>query len=80
VSTPETMPLSVVRGNPTPEELAALLVVLTAVRRVPDEPEPPPAAVSGWGRPAAWHRPEPATAPEAAGWQRTTAPTHGRST
>jgi len=80
VSTPRTAPLSVLRGNPTPEELAALLVVLTAVRRAPDTPGPPPAAERGWGRPAAWNRPEPATAPDAAGWRRTPAPTHGRST
>ncbi|MFJ1809519.1 MULTISPECIES: acyl-CoA carboxylase epsilon subunit [unclassified Streptomyces] len=80
MSTPRTAPLTVLRGNPTPEELAALLVVLAAVRRAPDEAGPPPAAERGWGRPAAWHRPEPATAPDAAGWQRTPAPTHGRST
>ncbi|MGW5276516.1 acyl-CoA carboxylase subunit epsilon [Streptomyces sp. NPDC004044] len=80
MSTPRTAPLSVLRGNPTPEELAALLVVLTAVRRAPDRPGLPPAAGRGWGRPAAWNRPEPATAPDAAGWQHTPAPTHGRST
>ncbi|MGY0019303.1 acyl-CoA carboxylase epsilon subunit [Streptomyces sp. cg35] len=80
MSTPRTPPLSVLRGNPTPEELAAVLVALAALRRGPDVPEPPPAARRGWGRPTAWHRPEPAAAPDAAGWQRTPAPTHGRST
>ncbi|MGW2827332.1 acyl-CoA carboxylase subunit epsilon [Streptomyces sp. NPDC001443] len=79
MSTRRTAPLSVLRGNPTPEELAALLVVLTALSRAPDEPDPPPAAERGWGRPPAWHRPGPATAPDSAGWQRTPAPTHGRS-
>ncbi|MFJ8827553.1 acyl-CoA carboxylase epsilon subunit [Streptomyces sp. NPDC102467] len=72
--------LSVLRGNPTPEELAALLVALTAMRRAPGPLEMPQAAGLGWGRPAAWNRPEPATAPDAAGWQRTPASTHGRST
>jgi hypothetical protein len=72
--------LSVLRGNPTPEELAALLVVLTAVLRAPDPQETPQAAGRGWGKPGAWNRLEPATAPDAAGWQRTLAPTHGRST
>jgi hypothetical protein len=80
VSTPPATPLSVLRGNPTPEELAALLVVLTAVLRAPDPQETPQAAGRGWGRPGAWNRLEPATAPDAAGWQRTLAPTHGRST
>jgi hypothetical protein len=80
VSTPPATPLSVLRGNPTPEELAALLVVLTAVLRAPDPQETPQAAGRGWGKPGAWNRLEPATAPDAAGWQRTLAPTHGRST
>ncbi|MFF4490281.1 acyl-CoA carboxylase subunit epsilon [Streptomyces sp. NPDC001544] len=79
MSTPRSTELSVLRGNPTPEELAALLVVLSALRRAPERQDPPPIARSGWGRPAAWHRLEPATAPDAAGWQRTPAPTHGRS-
>ncbi|MFF2848477.1 acyl-CoA carboxylase subunit epsilon [Streptomyces sp. NPDC058001] len=79
MSTPPTAPLSVLRGNPTPEELAALLVVLTAVRRAPGAPGPSPAAERGWGRPAAWNRPEPATAPDATDWPRTPAPPHGRS-
>jgi hypothetical protein len=70
----------VLRGNPTPEELAALLVVLAAVRRAPDEPGPPPSAGRGWGRPAAWNRPKPATAPATAGWRRTPTPSHGRNT
>ena len=80
MSTPAATALSVLRGNPTPEELAALLVVLTAVLRAPGPQETAQAAGRGWGRPGAWNRPEPATAPDAAGWQRTPAPTHGRST
>ena len=80
MSTPRTPALSVLRGNPTPEELAALLVVLAAVRRAPDEPDAPPAAGGGWGRPAAWNRPGHTTAPAAAGWRRTPAPSHVRST
>ncbi|WP_037858987.1 acyl-CoA carboxylase subunit epsilon [Streptomyces sp. NRRL S-340] len=80
MNTPPPTPLSVLRGNPTPEELAALLVVLTAVLRAPGPREAPRATGRGWGRPGAWNRPEPAAAPDAAGWQRTPAPTHGRST
>jgi hypothetical protein len=78
VSTPETIPLTVLRGNPTPEELAGLLVVLTALRGARGEPDPP-ATERRWGRPAGWHHP-PAGAPSAAGWQRTPAPTHERTT
>nr|BFD87842.1 hypothetical protein StreXyl84_72430 [Streptomyces sp. Xyl84] len=80
MNTPPATPLSVLRGNPTPEELAALLVVLTAVLRAPGPQETPRAAGRGWAGPGAWNRPEPATAPDAAGWQRTPAPTRGRST
>jgi hypothetical protein len=39
--------LKVVRGNPTPEELAALIMVLTA-RAASLEPEEPPVAVPAW--------------------------------
>jgi hypothetical protein len=31
MSTPESLPIRVVRGNPTPQELAAVTAVLTAV-------------------------------------------------
>jgi hypothetical protein len=81
VSTPPIVALSVLRGNPTPEELAALLVVLTAVRRAPDQPGPASRpAGRGWGRPAAWNRPGPATGPGAAGWRRASASRKGRNT
>jgi Acyl-CoA carboxylase epsilon subunit len=85
VSTPRIAALSVLRGSPTPEELAALLVVLAAVRRAPDQPGPPPTAARGWGRPAAWNHPGPATGPGATGpgavgWRRTSASRKGRNT
>ena len=80
MSTPRTAALAVLRGNPTPEELAALLVVLTAARRTCDEPGPSPVAGRGWGRPAGWSRPEPAAAPHAAGWRHTPTPIHERNT
>jgi hypothetical protein len=80
VSTPPIAALSVLRGNPTPEELAALLVVLAAVRRAPGQPGPTSRhAGHGWGRPAAWNRPGHATGPGAAGWRRTSAPRKGRN-
>lgn len=72
MSTPQDASLSVLRGNPTPEEMAALLVVLTTVRHTHRLPAPSPAAERGWGRPAGWQRP--------AGWRHTTASTHERST
>jgi len=75
---PRNAPLSVLRGSPTPEELAALLVVLAAVCRAPGEPGPPPAAGRGWGRPAVWHHPERTTAPATAGWRRTPALSYRR--
>jgi len=75
VSPSEPTPLTVLRGNPTPEELAGLLVVLAALRGTSDEPESP-ATERRWGRPAGWHHP-PAAPPDAAGWQRT--PTHERT-
>jgi hypothetical protein len=43
--------LEVIRGNPTPTELAALVAVLAAVAAGSDEPESAP-ALSGWGSPA----------------------------
>ena len=44
---PEPAPaLRVVRGNPTPEELAALVVALTA--QPPAAPPAPPPTTSGW--------------------------------
>lgn len=80
MSAPGAAPLTVLRGNPTPEELAGLLVVFTVLRGAPGEPDPPPSAERRWGRPAGWHHPQSATAPDAAGWQRTLAPTHERTT
>ncbi|MCX4775194.1 acyl-CoA carboxylase subunit epsilon (plasmid) [Streptomyces sp. NBC_01260] len=72
---PETTPLMVLRGNPTPEELAGLLTVLAALRGTSGEPDSP-ATERRWGRRAGWPHP-PAVAPDAAGWQRT--PTHERT-
>ncbi|WAU82325.1 acyl-CoA carboxylase subunit epsilon [Streptomyces sp. Qhu-G9] len=78
MSAPEAVSLRVLRGNPTPEELAGLVAVFAALRGNAGEPDPPPAR-GRWGRPADWHPPQP-DAPDAAGWQRTPAPTHERST
>jgi hypothetical protein len=72
--------VTVVRGDPTPEELAGLLVVFAALRGALDEPQTAPAAERRWGRPAGWHRLQPDAAPDAAGWQRSPAPTHERTT
>jgi hypothetical protein len=45
----ETATVRIVRGEPTPEELAALVAVLTAVAAGgAASAEPAPAAVSGW--------------------------------
>lgn len=56
--------LRVVSGNPTPEEIAALVTVLAAAAGAHDAAEKP--AVSGWGSPAAMHRaPMPAPGPDA---------------
>jgi hypothetical protein len=79
VSTPDNAPLVVLRGNPTPEELAGLLVVFAALRGTPAEPDPP-AARRRWGLPPGWHHLPPAAAPDAAGWQRAPAPTQERTT
>ncbi|MEU5219813.1 acyl-CoA carboxylase subunit epsilon [Streptomyces sp. NPDC020807] len=78
---PGTVPLTVLRGNPTPEELAGLLVVLAALRGGPGELAPPPGdGRRRWGRPAGWHRTPPADAPDAAGWERTPATNRERTT
>lgn len=80
MSAPGSAALTVLRGNPTAEELAGLLVVFAALRGACEEPDPPPAAERRWGRPAGWHRPQTVAVPDAAGWQRTPAPTHERTT
>ncbi|MGA5797236.1 acyl-CoA carboxylase subunit epsilon [Streptomyces cellulosae] len=79
MNAPRTAPVSVLRGDPTAEELAALLVVLGAVRPGPGTSARPPADGRGWGRPTAWSRLEHA-AREAAGWWRTPAQSYGRNT
>lgn len=80
MSGPEAAELTVLRGNPTPEELAGLLVVLAALRGARLEQDPLPVAARRWGRPAGWHSALPqVAAPDAAGWQRTPAPTHERT-
>ncbi|MEU3933620.1 acyl-CoA carboxylase epsilon subunit [Streptomyces sp. NPDC029044] len=70
-------PLTVLRGNPTPEELAAVLVVLAALRPEPERPDRTTTA-RHWGRPRCWRSPQSGYVPDAAGWQRTH--THERST
>lgn len=69
--------VKVLRGNPTAEELASLLVVFAALR--PGEREEAPADRRRWGRLTGWHRPQAAVAPDAAGWQRTVALSHERT-
>lgn len=57
--------LRVVSGNPTPEELAALVTVIAAASASAsgDVDEP---ALDGWGSPTAMHRaPMPAPGPDA---------------
>ncbi|MER6347583.1 acyl-CoA carboxylase epsilon subunit [Streptomyces sp. NPDC001595] len=79
MSTPAAASLVVLRGDPTPEELAALVAVLAAVRPAPEPPGPRPAG-GGWRAPGRWREPVPATAaPDPAGWRRTDAPHRGRS-
>ncbi|MFD6888644.1 acyl-CoA carboxylase subunit epsilon [Streptomyces sp. NPDC059957] len=80
MSAPGSVPLTVLRGNPTPEELAGLLVVLAALRGCPGELAPPPGDERRWARLEGWQRSLPAEAPDAAGWQRTPATTHERTT
>ncbi|MFC8147091.1 acyl-CoA carboxylase epsilon subunit [Streptomyces paradoxus] len=70
-------PLTVVRGNPTPEELAAVLVVLAAIRAGPERPDRT-ATARHWGRPACWRSPQSGYGPDTAGWQLTQI--HERST
>ena len=54
---PPTAPaLRIVRGTPTADELAALVVVLAAAAGDPQEPSVP-AAVSQWAAPARLMRP-----------------------
>jgi hypothetical protein len=45
-SSPEQPVLRIVRGEPTPDELAAVTVVLTALSR--RDPEPVAASAGGW--------------------------------
>jgi Acyl-CoA carboxylase epsilon subunit len=60
-------PLTVVAGDATPEELAALLAVVTAREAAaPDRCAPGP--LSLWGRPSATLRRAPAALPEGP-WQ-----------
>jgi len=65
VTEPAAAPLlRVVRGDPTPEQLAALVAVVAA--RAAGGPEPEPAPRSAWSDPAALvRRPLPAPAPGA---------------
>lgn len=81
MSAPGPAALTVLRGNPTPEELASLLVVFAALRGG----APQPAGRAGgarrrWGGPAGWKHPHTAVEADPAIWQRTThAPTHERT-
>ncbi|WP_114561042.1 acyl-CoA carboxylase subunit epsilon [Desertihabitans aurantiacus] len=57
--------LQVVSGDPTPEELAALVVVLQSRSGAAEPPQPPP---SGWS--AHWRRTRPPLlAPRPGAWQ-----------
>ena len=47
-----TANLRVVRGEPTAEELAALLTVVTAAAAASQPPRPEPARRGGWSDPA----------------------------
>jgi hypothetical protein len=62
-----TETIRVVRGNPTPEELAAALAVVRARAAAATAAEPgPPRRPSRWSAPAAAHRrPLPAPGPDA---------------
>ena len=44
--------LRVIKGNPSPEEIAAVTVVLTAVGDRPSEPAEPLTQAGGWSDPA----------------------------
>jgi hypothetical protein len=63
--------IRVVRGNPTPEELAALLAVLAAASS-PGEPEAP-RTVRGWSSPVARLH-SPAYGPRPGGWRASSLP------
>ncbi|MFI9828140.1 acyl-CoA carboxylase subunit epsilon [Streptomyces sp. NPDC051913] len=64
---PEEPLLRVLRGAPTPEELAAATAVLLELaRRTPAAEEPAPAPVAA----ANWHRPALTTHRTAASWRR----------
>jgi hypothetical protein len=64
--------LRIVRGNPDPEELAALLAVVAARAAPPSEPAEPAAARSAWADPVRRLRSMPATGPGA--WRRSATP------
>ena len=55
MSEDERAPLRIVRGNPTPEELAALTALMAAR---PDEPPAPRVRRGGWNDPSSVHRRE----------------------
>ncbi|MEV8015134.1 acyl-CoA carboxylase subunit epsilon [Streptomyces sp. NPDC086554] len=75
-----TTGFSVVRGTPTPEELAAVLTVLAAVRRAQcsaQESDPAPRRPDGgrWSGRTPWHRPASASVMAyAAGWESASRP------
>jgi hypothetical protein len=48
--------LRIVRGDATPEEIAAIVAVLTARGVEQDAPPPPPRARGGWSDPASLSR------------------------
>jgi hypothetical protein len=66
--------LSVVRGDATPEEIAALIATLTAVAaaRSASAPAEQPPAVSNWNSRARLLRPP--VHPAAGGWRRSALP------
>ncbi|MEI2728712.1 MAG: acyl-CoA carboxylase subunit epsilon [Candidatus Nanopelagicales bacterium] len=59
--------LRVVSGNPTPEELAAVVTVIAVAAAASGEPASDPSTPSGWGAPASMHR-QPMPAPGPGAW------------
>lgn len=59
--------LRVMSGNPTPEELAAIVTVVAVAASSAAETGEPTQAASGWGAPTAMHR-QPMPAPGPGAW------------
>ncbi|GEM_PF-722009 len=61
--------IQVVRGNPAPEDIAAIVTVLAAASGGGEEPTPGP-RLAGWGSRGPWTRP---AHPRGPGWWRSAA-------